>query len=121
MEIQKQDFNPKILKWKFLSCNFKFKYNINRNNINKIKYSNFWTPSLLIQAEDRAHRIRHEYSFHDEQIFIWKKTLDKYMFERLKKINFLWNTLDNFKNTLNKGIWKIKLLSILIILVTFCK
>ena len=57
MEIQKQDFNQKILKWKFLSCNFKFKYNINRNNINKIKYSNFWTPSLLIQAEDRAHRI----------------------------------------------------------------
>ena len=37
-----------------------------------------------------------------------RKTLDKYMFERLKKINFLCNTLDNFKNTLNKGIWIIK-------------
>ena len=41
------------------------------------------------------------------------------MFERLKKINFLCNRLDNFKNTLNKGIWIIKLLSMLIILVTF--
>jgi hypothetical protein len=50
-----------------------------------------------------------------------RKTLDKYMIERLKKINFLFNTLDNFKNTLNKGIWIIKLLSMLIILVTFCK
>ena len=57
MEIQKQDFNLKILKWKFLSCNFKFKLISTGIILTKIKYSNFWTPSLLIQAEDRTHRI----------------------------------------------------------------
>jgi SWI/SNF-related matrix-associated actin-dependent regulator 1 of chromatin subfamily A len=55
-----------------------------------------WTPALLVQAEDRAHRIGQNANFVDIKYLYGRGTLDDEIFKRLEEKNLLINsTLDN--------------------------
>ena len=55
-----------------------------------------WTPALMIQAEDRAHRIGQEHQCVDVVYLYGKCTLDEYIFNKLgEKIKVVSKTLDD--------------------------
>ena len=55
-----------------------------------------WTPALLVQAEDRSHRIGQNANFVDIKYLYGRGTLDDEIFKRLEEKNLLINsTLDN--------------------------
>ena len=57
-----------------------------------------WTPALLVQAEDRTHRIGQNANFVDIKYLYGRGTLDDEIFKRLEEKNLLINTtLDNHK------------------------
>lgn len=55
-----------------------------------------WTPAIMIQAEDRAHRIGQEHQCVDVVYLYGKCTLDEYIFSKLsEKIKVVSKTLDD--------------------------
>ena len=57
-----------------------------------------WTPSIMIQAEDRAHRIGQESDHVDISYLYGRDTLDEYIFSKLShKLNIVSTTLDDRK------------------------
>ena len=63
-----------------------------------------WTPSIMIQAEDRVHRIGQEASSVNVIYLYGKGTLDDTMFKKLdQKMNVISTTLDDKKNETELG------------------
>lgn len=57
-----------------------------------------WTPSIMIQAEDRAHRIGQNSECVDVRYLYGRDTLDEYIFSKLsEKMTIVSTTLDNVK------------------------
>lgn len=57
-----------------------------------------WTPAIMIQAEDRAHRIGQIGDFVDVAYLYGRDTLDEYIFSKLShKLNIVSTTLDDRK------------------------
>jgi superfamily II DNA or RNA helicase len=55
-----------------------------------------WTPSIMIQAEDRAHRIGQKNDTVDVRYLYGRDTLDEYIFRKLsEKMTIVSTTLDN--------------------------
>ena len=55
-----------------------------------------WTPSIMIQAEDRAHRIGQNKEFVDIKYLYGKETLDDFILDRLqKKLTIVSTTIDD--------------------------
>ena len=55
-----------------------------------------WTPSIMIQAEDRVHRIGQRSEFVDIKYLYRKDTMDDLILDKLqKKLNIVSTTLDN--------------------------
>lgn len=55
-----------------------------------------WTPSIMIQAEDRAHRIGQKNETVDVRYLYGRDTLDEYIFRKLsEKMTIVSTTLDN--------------------------
>ena len=60
------------------------------------------TPAVMIQAEDRAHRIGQEHECLNIHYLYGKDTIDEILFEMLnKKQNIFTNTLDNLSENMN--------------------
>ena len=60
-----------------------------------------WTPSIMIQAEDRAHRIGQNNDFVDIKYLYGPETLDDFILDRLqKKLTIVSTTLDDKKEVL---------------------
>ena len=60
-----------------------------------------WTPSIMIQAEDRAHRIGQKSDFVDIKYLYGPETLDDFILDRLqKKLTIVSTTLDDKKELL---------------------
>ena len=60
-----------------------------------------WTPSIMIQAEDRAHRIGQNNDFVDIKYLYGPETLDDFILDRLqKKLTIVSTTLDDKKEIL---------------------
>ena len=60
-----------------------------------------WTPSIMIQAEDRAHRIGQKNDFVDIKYLYGPETLDDYILDKLqKKLTIVSTTLDDKKEIL---------------------
>ena len=60
-----------------------------------------WTPSIMIQAEDRAHRIGQKSNFVDIKYLYGPETLDDFILDKLqKKLTIVSTTLDDKKEIL---------------------
>ena len=60
-----------------------------------------WTPSIMIQAEDRAHRIGQKSEFVDIKYLYGPETLDDFILDKLqKKLTIVSTTLDDKKEIL---------------------
>jgi len=60
-----------------------------------------WTPSIMIQAEDRAHRIGQKNDFVDIKYLYGPETLDDFILDKLqKKLTIVSTTLDDKKEIL---------------------
>ena len=60
-----------------------------------------WTPSIMIQAEDRAHRIGQKFNFVDIKYLYGPETLDDFILDKLqKKLTIVSTTLDDKKELL---------------------
>ena len=60
-----------------------------------------WTPSIMIQAEDRVHRIGQKGEFVDIKYLYGKETLDDFILDKLqKKLTIVSTTLDDKKEFL---------------------
>jgi SWI/SNF-related matrix-associated actin-dependent regulator 1 of chromatin subfamily A len=60
-----------------------------------------WTPSIMIQAEDRAHRIGQKCDFVDIKYLYGPETLDDFILDKLqKKLTIVSTTLDDKKEVL---------------------
>ncbi|KAL0489097.1 hypothetical protein AKO1_009042 [Acrasis kona] len=65
-----------------------------------------WTPGLLLQSEDRCHRIGTNASFIDVRYLIAKNTCDEYMFKLIqKKLKVIGETLDGEGKRAGNGLF----------------
>ena len=60
-----------------------------------------WTPAIMIQAEDRAHRIGQQSNCVDVSYLYGRDTIDEYIFSKLdQKLNIVSTTLDDIQSDL---------------------
>jgi SWI/SNF-related matrix-associated actin-dependent regulator 1 of chromatin subfamily A len=65
-----------------------------------------WTPGLILQSEDRCHRIGSTASFVDIRFLVGKGTLDEYMLKLIKKkLSVIGETLDGEGKRAGNGLF----------------